>query len=144
GASWIPYRNNLPNCAVFDLKLHATERVLRAATHGRGLWEIPVDPAVTADVDLVLRDHPMDTCRIVPTPNGVLANGDAPLRRVGLNDPLYVWQCADVKVDAIEGTPPAYQMPVADVDYVAFENRLAHRNPQRGQVNRIYVQLRNR
>jgi photosystem II stability/assembly factor-like uncharacterized protein len=144
GTTWQPYRNNLPNCAVFDLKLHPTERVLRAATHGRGLWEIPVDAATTADVDLVLRHHPMDTGRVVPTPNGVPANWDDPLQHVGLNDPLYVWQCADVKVDAIEGGPPAYQMPVADVDYLAFESRLAHRNPQRGQVNRVYVQVRNR
>jgi hypothetical protein len=144
GTTWQPFRNNLPNCAVFDLKLHPTERVLRAATHGRGLWEIPVDAQTTPDVDLVVRDHLMDTGRVSPTPNGVPANWDDPLQHVALNDPLYVWQCADVKVDAIEGNPPAYQLPVADVDYLAFESRLAHRNAQRGQVNRVYVQIRNR
>jgi hypothetical protein len=40
--------------------------------------------------------------------------------------------------------PPEYQSAVADVDYVAFESRLEHRNPQRGRVNRVYVQVHNR
>jgi hypothetical protein len=48
-------------------------------------------------------------------------------------------QCADIKVDALEGTVPSYQMPVATVDYLAFENKLQHRNAQRGKTNRVYV-----
>src|SRR5687767_5020218 len=35
-------------------------------------------------------------------------------------------------------------MPVSAVDYVAFESKLKHRHPQRGQVNRVYVQVHNR
>jgi hypothetical protein len=35
-------------------------------------------------------------------------------------------------------------MPVASVDYIAFETALEHRNPQRGVVNRVYVQVHNR
>jgi hypothetical protein len=33
---------------------------------------------------------------------------------------------------------------VSEVDYVAFEAKLQHRSPQRGRVNRVYVQLVNR
>ena len=44
-----------------------------------------------------------------------------------------------------EGSPPAYQTSlVGDVDYVFFESKLGHRNPQRGVVNRVYVQVHNR
>src|SRR5207237_272580 len=66
------------------------------------------------------------------------------LQRVALGSDVFWWQCADIKVDALEGSTPAYQMPVADVDYVAFEAALVHRNAQRGRVNRVYVQLHNR
>jgi hypothetical protein len=35
--------------------------LLRAATHGRGLWERQLDGAGVADVRLLIRDHVMDT-----------------------------------------------------------------------------------
>src|SRR5262249_6950294 len=53
------------------------------------------------------------------------------------------YQCADIKIDALEGMPLSYQMDVAAVDYVAFESELEHRNPQRGRVNRVYAQVHN-
>ena len=52
--------------------------------------------------------------------------------------------CPDIKVDALQGSPPSYQMNVSDVDYTVFESRLEHRNPKRGNVNRIYTQIHNR
>jgi hypothetical protein len=39
GANWSPYGTSLPRVAVFDLQIQPTGRVLRAATHGRGVWE---------------------------------------------------------------------------------------------------------
>jgi hypothetical protein len=39
GASWTAFSTGLPRVAVFDLALTAN-RVLRIATHGRGMWEI--------------------------------------------------------------------------------------------------------
>jgi hypothetical protein len=42
---------------VYDLKLHEPTRLLRAATHGRGLWERQLDVASVANVRLVMRDH---------------------------------------------------------------------------------------
>ena len=143
GGAWSLYSNGLPNCAIYDLKLHQPSRVLRAATHGRGLWEIPVDAAVTPPADLVFRDHPMDTARVFPTPNATAA-WDDPLHYVTLGSDLYWWMSADVKVDALEGATPAYQMPVSQVDYIQYETKLQHRNAQRGRVNRVYVQMQNR
>ena len=40
GVNWNPLQNGLPDAPVFDLQIHPTQRLLRAATHGRGLYEI--------------------------------------------------------------------------------------------------------
>jgi len=42
GASWNPYGTGLPRVAVFDMAIQNPNRVLRIATHGRGMWEIPL------------------------------------------------------------------------------------------------------
>lgn len=42
GQSWTPMQNGLPDAPVFDLQIHPTRRLLRAATHGRGLFDIPL------------------------------------------------------------------------------------------------------
>ena len=42
GATWMPLQNGLPDAPVFDLQIHPTQRLLRAATHGRGVYEIPL------------------------------------------------------------------------------------------------------
>jgi hypothetical protein len=42
GAHWSPYGAGLPNVAVFGLQLQSPNRVLRAATHGRGIYDAPV------------------------------------------------------------------------------------------------------
>jgi photosystem II stability/assembly factor-like uncharacterized protein len=144
GTSWIQFSQGLPNCAVFDMRLHNPTRLLRAATHGRGLWERRLDVPSVPDVDLYFRDHLMSTGRVVPCPEPVAAAFEDPLQYVNLGDPLYHWMCADIKVDALEGTPPAFQMPVASVDYAAYETKLQHRNAQRGNVNRAYVKVNNR
>jgi photosystem II stability/assembly factor-like uncharacterized protein len=44
GVSWTPFSAGLPRVAVFDLAIYdGAERVVRAATHGRGIWEIEAD-----------------------------------------------------------------------------------------------------
>jgi len=39
GANWAPYGTGLPRSAVFDLQIQPSNRLLRAATHGRGVWD---------------------------------------------------------------------------------------------------------
>jgi hypothetical protein len=46
GASWVPFGTGLPIVAVFDMAIHPVTKVLRIATHGRGLWEIPTGDIV--------------------------------------------------------------------------------------------------
>lgn len=40
GLNWNPLENGLPDAPVFDLQIHPTQRLMRAATHGRGVYEI--------------------------------------------------------------------------------------------------------
>jgi hypothetical protein len=78
GAHWSPYGTDLPNVAVFDLAIQNPFRILRAATHGRGFYEIqtvipPVVPvravsrkvhgATPFDIDLPLSGSPGIECR---------------------------------------------------------------------------------
>ena len=93
GVNWHLFGNGLPNVDVYDLKLHAPTRLLRAATHGRGLWEYQLDGAGTADVRLVIRDHVMDTGRQTPSPSGLPSAWEDLGRQVNLGDPLFWWNC---------------------------------------------------
>ncbi len=44
GSSWSPFGTGLPRVAVFDMALtNATPKKLRIATHGKGMYEIPVN-----------------------------------------------------------------------------------------------------
>jgi photosystem II stability/assembly factor-like uncharacterized protein len=42
GANWSPYGTGLPRVAVFDMAIQGPNRVLRIATHGRGMWETSI------------------------------------------------------------------------------------------------------
>jgi photosystem II stability/assembly factor-like uncharacterized protein len=139
GESWTKFGKGLPTCAVFDLRLHEPTRLLRAVTHGRGMWELKLDGKTTPEVDLYVRDHLMDTGRFSPSSSGVTAAFDDLFQNVKLGQKLFWWMCADIKVD-----PPFYQMDIDEVDYVKFENRLRHRDIERGHLNRIYLQVHNR
>jgi photosystem II stability/assembly factor-like uncharacterized protein len=43
GQTWQPLSAGLPDAPVFDLQIHPTRRLLRASTHGRGLFELPLN-----------------------------------------------------------------------------------------------------
>jgi photosystem II stability/assembly factor-like uncharacterized protein len=52
GSTWAVYSNGLPKVAVVDLEVHPSRGLLRAATHGRSMWEIELErpessPAIT-------------------------------------------------------------------------------------------------
>ena len=53
GATWAPFTTGLPVVSVFDMKLQPTSRILRIATHGRGMWERSVDAPTATDLALV-------------------------------------------------------------------------------------------
>ncbi|CAN5273718.1 hypothetical protein BH10ACI1_BH10ACI1_17320 [soil metagenome] len=54
GTSWQPFSDGLPRVAVFGMAIQPVHRVLRIATHGRGIWEKNlnvVNRRVVADFD---------------------------------------------------------------------------------------------
>jgi hypothetical protein len=53
GATWSPYTTGMPVVAVFDMKIQAPNRILRIATHGRGMWERTLDTPVATQLSLV-------------------------------------------------------------------------------------------
>jgi hypothetical protein len=44
GANWTVMENGLPDAAVLDLQIHPPSRLLRAALHGRGVFQYQLDP----------------------------------------------------------------------------------------------------
>ncbi|MDT0484697.1 WD40/YVTN/BNR-like repeat-containing protein [Streptomyces doebereineriae] len=136
GLNWLPWDQGLPNAPVFDLALHSKRRLLRAATHGRSVWERPVDAGQTKMVDLYVRDTVLDSGRVQPSPSGVADPFD-PSPTPGT---MWWWQSPDILVDAPE---PNYQTTNPVGDYVAL-TQLAHRTARRDRTNRFYVQVHNR
>ena len=49
GASWSPFGTGLPRSAVFDMAIQPTSRILRVATHGRGIWEVSIPDATPSN-----------------------------------------------------------------------------------------------
>jgi hypothetical protein len=154
GKMWIRFSENLPTCAVNDMQLHSESRLLRIATYGRGIWERKLDTESFSDVNLFVRKHLMDTGYFpLPPPSPLepptFASFADPLQNenggVKLNDILTWDMCPDIKIDSASEDLGFYQLDTPDdVDYVKFENRLQHRNPKRGDVCNIYVQIHNR
>jgi hypothetical protein len=51
GANWTPFTTGLPKVPVFELAIQNPHRVLRAVTHGRGMWEINLKPVAAKVAD---------------------------------------------------------------------------------------------
>lgn len=62
---WTRLGNGLPNVIVYDIEIHYGTEMLRAATFGRGVWEIPVSDAVLNIEDNKL---PFDAVTLYPNP----------------------------------------------------------------------------
>ncbi|HZI18503.1 MAG TPA: MBG domain-containing protein [Pyrinomonadaceae bacterium] len=56
GATWAPFSNGLARVAVFDMAIQNNHRILRAATHGRGMWEISLDTSEPAAMQGTVTD----------------------------------------------------------------------------------------
>jgi len=146
--SWVLFSQGLPESAVVDLAIHDRARLLRAATHGRGVWEIQLDAATQADPDLYLRVNYADTGR---TPGGSrfpwVEGAADPLREGAL---VYHWMSADIKVrrpslpgEPALNSPPDYLDYAVNIgDYVDSTSDIETAD-QTGP-NRIFVEVHNR
>ena len=142
GGSWQPYSEGLPDAAVIDLKLHEPRRLLRASTHGRGVWERTIDATAVAGIELYVRSTQLDQGRF-PVINGL----DDPTQQ---GKTVAHWRGPDIKLD----TPDAlgsYQFPLSGtIDFLHFvdtlsddfQNVATHATAM--IVTRVYVQVHNR
>lgn len=143
GQTWEPFSFGLPDSAVLDLQLHPTRRLLRAATHGRGVFEYKLDTDIADEVELYVRDTQLDVGRRATTLD---ADDPArPDRRVKLG------QSPDIKVDP-PGPSGGYRTPTNQINFYQFVDVLTDpvdkavtAAAEDGVVNnRVYVQVHNR
>lgn len=52
GASWSPFGTGLPRVAVFGMSIQNTSRLLRIATHGKGMWQTAIVAPSAAGVSV--------------------------------------------------------------------------------------------
>jgi hypothetical protein len=142
GATWEPYSEGLPDAGVMDLALHAPRRLLRAATHGRSVYERTLDTSTKQGVDLYVRDTELDQGRF-PTING-LPDPTRPGQTVAH------YRSPDIRLD----TPDVsghYQFPLTGaIDFLAFDDTLTDdfqnvaTHATAAITTRVYVQVHNR
>lgn len=115
GGTWAPLERGLPDAPVLDLQLHAGARLLRAATHGRGVYEYRLDPPVLGGVELYVRDTFLDLGRGGPTDG----RSDPSIWPTA---PVWHWLSPNIKVDA--PTPGGYQTPTNQIDFLQFHETI--------------------
>jgi hypothetical protein len=105
--SWSAFSNGFPQCSILQLTVHQKANLLRATTVGRGIWEIPLDPAaVGLDPDIYMRVNYADTGRLSGGSRFPWVEGAADPITVGQT--VYHWMSADIKVrrSSLSGLPP--------------------------------------
>jgi hypothetical protein len=142
GANWALFSQGLPDAAVKDLALHDPRRLLRAATHGRGVYERTLPDTPKQEVELYIRSTQLDQGRF-PAVND-LPDPTAPGQTVKFG------QGPDIKLD----TPDAagqYQFPLTGtIDFLQFVDTLSDdfqkvaTHATANILTRVYVQIHNR
>ena len=142
GATWEAFSDGLPDAAVLDLKLHSGRRLLRAATHGRSVYEFALDHATEPPVDLYVRDTQLDLGRRLTTD--------------GLPDPTSLGQTVshsdgpDIRFDAPSSAGQYQFAPVGRIDFLDFQQNLiddsanVSTHTSSTVTTRVYVQVHNR
>lgn len=95
GSSWSPLGTGLPVVAVFDMNVAARSapgQTLRIATHGRGMWEVPIPPTPVVPGPAY---NPLTPARILDTRDGT----GAPAAAVGPGRSI------DLTVAGVGGVP---------------------------------------
>ena len=119
---------------VSDLALDATGTLLRAATYGRGMWQVRLVTCV--DQDVYVRDNKLDTGEQLPSPSGV-ADPTLPGASV------YWWESPDIKVDAFPYRPVDALFDGVEFDVSTAED-VVRNDASHPNANRLYVQVHNR
>ena len=146
-ASPVAFNQGLPSAPVLDLDIwprsgSGTPRLLRAATHGRGIFE--ADPAATGSstVDVYFRDDVADDGRTLPT--------DATSPDPFGTGTVSAAASPDIKIESDyrdTGTPTRVSTtdytPAGPLDFIGFAS-MAEGTLVGGQSSTVWVQVHNR
>jgi photosystem II stability/assembly factor-like uncharacterized protein len=113
GVEWMPYGTGLPNTGIDFMEIQIANRVLRAGTHGRSVWQVPLQDDGTGIVK--------------PAQRTVWTLGDsASIQWHGFTPPITV----DLSLDGglswqnvVKGATDTV-FPISNVSYAATENAL--------------------
>ena len=92
GKSWQSLQGNLPTAYVHDLAINARDNIMVAATHGRGLFAIDLDPVQKLDESVLSKD-----ALFISATNGVLPSN--PKSRWSQSDPVKFCFYQNEKID---------------------------------------------
>lgn len=147
GGTWAPYpaaARQLPDAAVVSLLWHNSgQLLLRAGTHGRGMYEIPVDVPNVPAVELYVRDHQLDAARGIAS-----VYGDPDPTRADRR-PTVFGASPDIKIDVPDASGQFQWRLDREPSFVEFYDQIqdqsshvkTHRVPI---INRVHVLVHNR
>jgi len=141
------WNQGLPNAPVLDLdvwpKTAGPIRLIRAATHGRGIFETELGAAAPHPADVYLRDTVLDDGRDAPTPPAppdpftdgkTLSATESPDIKI---ESAYFFGSSPTRVSTVDYTP------AGPLDFIGFE-QIAEGTLVGGRASTVHVQVRNR
>jgi hypothetical protein len=146
--TWTLFSQGLPEAAIMHLAIHPVARLLRAATYGRGAWEIPLDATAGQDPDIYARANYADSGRMFGGSRGTWLEGALDPTHKG--NVLYHWMSADIKVrrTSLAGLPPLGS-PVSFLDFAVnigdyVDTTTQMETGDTAGVDRVFVEVHNR
>ncbi|MEP7384448.1 MAG: hypothetical protein ABI910_22435, partial [Gemmatimonadota bacterium] len=144
--TWSLFSQGLPEAAVVDLAVHGRARLLRAATHGRGVWEIELDAVSGSDPELYLRVNYADTGRAPGGSRFPWVEGAQDPTRKGFT--IYHWKSPDIKVRRPSLGGPTLAAPPDMLDFAAnigdYVDTSNAETADDAGMNRLFIQVHNR
>jgi hypothetical protein len=112
GATWRTFSDGLPGAPVLDLKLHQPSRLLRASTHGRGVFELALSEGPKEGIELYVRHTQLD--------QGRSTSQDDLDDPANFGEKVHHTRSPDIKVDTPDSSG-GYQFEAGrDIDFVEF------------------------
>jgi len=142
GNNWTLLQNGLPDAPIFDLQIQNEARLLRASTHGRGLYEYHLDSLPLNGRELYIRHTFLDIAKNKDTDGKI----DPSKWPAGITDHKL---SPNIKIDV--PSQNGYSTPSNKIDFFQFHesvmdgrDRVATTNPPIVIKNRVYVLVHNR
>ena len=100
--SWAPYSNGLPQVIISELLIHERSNKLRAATYGRGIWQVDI-----ADCEI---DQP----EVLVSDEGPLCEGDERILQLNGSWDDWTWSTGETSRSIVVTEPGDYYIDVTD------------------------------